>query len=63
MACAKAALWLSSASEKSPHHHRIVAEGDDNNIEGERYHHFNGQQKSLFLKWVHRQASRRLRLK
>jgi hypothetical protein len=33
---------LSSASEKSPHHDRVVAKDRDDEIDRERYHHFNG---------------------
>ena len=34
--------WQSLTPEKSPHHDRIVAEHRDDNIDRERYHHFNG---------------------
>jgi hypothetical protein len=33
---------VSSAPVKAPHHDRIVAKDRDNNIDRERYHHFNG---------------------
>jgi hypothetical protein len=42
-----------SAAKESPYHHRVVAKDDYNDIDGERDHDFNWQDKSLVLEKAH----------
>jgi hypothetical protein len=40
---------VASTSKKPPHHDRVVAGGDDNQIDGDYDHDFNGHEKARLL--------------
>jgi hypothetical protein len=45
---------VGSTSKKVPHHDRVVAGDDDNQIDADHDHDFNWYNKAVFRKLVHR---------